>query len=1460
MSQHDDSPRPESDLPFIPSGEPGGEKPPVDSSASAECARSDAEPFTDEALAQAGGPVEGLELGETPEGLVAFDLPAAGLEDSELSRGVSREELENLLGEAVPREEAEPVEPPSPAGPIEPMALDEMTEDAELIPEAELEALADELPLPADDVAAAAMETTVPMPADASPIPELATTENVPLAEAMPLAEDLPLAEAVPLAEEVPLAEPTGEAVPMAGLLGAEGDESTAPEALAELVADAEPAEPDAPTPESVREGSLWGEAASPLADLPFAQPIQPVAPASAWYHSGHPVPTKPPADAEDIFDTPPPAAPEGSDIFGWRPSAPAPRDMDIGAAPPANAGEPRPAPSASIRPAADSSARHQRTPQPLEEEIDAVRTPRASDDASSILSELGGSKPVLDIEDSEVPLEDPGVDRTLDDEEMIPEFGLASADDPSIEVEADLPGAPPPVASEAALASASEPPPELSEDTVAFLANVGPSSGGSEVPVALPPEASAVTPAPEWFASPGSDLFAPARQSPPKDAGGDSGRVNPFESGQPADQPSLSSAASSIFTDPMPPGVADPSGGISGGSASVRIGDHDEEQTIFEDPLAMGADASHILGQTPQAAPDSGSTEDDQQEVDWLASDPRTIESAFKELRDASRSGIFAKAHLPSIDPSPSSIFSHAGLDPSAPPGGVDATEELGEADPQLAGAMGARPAPGPAAETPAPVNVEIDWLAGSDESPAAPAVPAAPAPTPRKSLLDSDASFGGSSFNIDVNRPDDESSIHDLSLASPEASRHDEESIHDESSAELLMAAADDSVEPASPRRAREPMPAGRGGLGWLVGALAGMVGGVGLAAAVYFSGLVPNSSPQELPPPAPVVKADPRQEKELAELRTALQALRTESEEKLAKAEADAKKATQELARVQEDMIAMELLLKESKEKVTDLEKQVTMAKTEQAKAELAAKEATEKLALAQKSAMEAQSSATASDQAAKKAQADLMAARKELEAAQLAANQAADKAAKAELAAKTSTDALTAIAKTLQDNKLLPADAADASQITLAVRSVVSKAATSQTPPPPPGLNAEEIKELRDRLARSEAEAKAAVQKLATETAAIKADYTAQMEALKKSHAEELKKLTAGTPDIARLREEAALAVKRAEEQAKKAEEQAALMVKKAQDDAALALKKAQDDALLAVKKAEEAGRAEALRITEAMEAELKKAREESARALKTLSDKLTTEMDRLKRDYEARLSDTSKKHAQEVASLQAELASAKSDLAGVMTPAQALDLWLALLMESRRPADASSAVKAADQVLANAPPGSEAHGKAQATKGLALLILGELGSAKAALEAARTVPDFSSKSWAKVVEEAQASLADPVGKFRKPIDPERRDPRLAVRLLDDGIRLYNARRFADAQRVLIQSVWHDANNPVAWYYLGASRWQLGQREAARDDFRQGAERESRQMTATANIEQALAAIQGPVRAAIADVRP
>ena len=283
-----------------------------------------------------------------------------------------------------------------------------------------------------------------------------------------------------------------------------------------------------------------------------------------------------------------------------------------------------------------------------------------------------------------------------------------------------------------------------------------------------------------------------------------------------------------------------------------------------------------------------------------------------------------------------------------------------------------------------------------------------------------------------------------------------------------------------------------------------------------------------------------------------------------------------------------------------------------------------------------------------------------------------------------------------------------------------------------------------------------------------------------------------------------------------------------------------------------------------KVGELNTAAAEKLREAHAADLKSLGEKYALERRKLEETYTTAvklLEDSLAVERNTVATAEKRF---KADLANAISPAQALDLWLPVLADLRRPADADPAIEAANKVLKTATPGSEDEAKALTVKGLALFLKGDLEGAKKVLDAARETVAYKNakgKGWAKAADVGVASIGDPVAGARVPVETgPRKDLDAAARSLDAGIAAYKAGRYTDAEKALAQAAWNNPADAISWYFLGATRWASGKPDQAKDDFRQGAEREQTRSTPARVIDIAISPIQGPVRDALTAARP
>jgi hypothetical protein len=285
-------------------------------------------------------------------------------------------------------------------------------------------------------------------------------------------------------------------------------------------------------------------------------------------------------------------------------------------------------------------------------------------------------------------------------------------------------------------------------------------------------------------------------------------------------------------------------------------------------------------------------------------------------------------------------------------------------------------------------------------------------------------------------------------------------------------------------------------------------------------------------------------------------------------------------------------------------------------------------------------------------------------------------------------------------------------------------------------------------------------------------------------------------------------------------------------------------------------------AEVKRLTDASAGATGKLKEAHAAEIKKLNDKLAADLKKADADHEKQ----TQAQKTEVAGLQEKMRAMarqfEADLGNAVSPSAALDLWMELLLGLRRPADADPAIATAQKMLATAPADSEDAAKANAVVGVARLIKGETAEAGRALEKARGSAGFklaAGKPWAKAAEVAAAAVNDPLAPIRRPVT-ERKDPEAAARFLDAGVTAYRAGRFADAEAALTKAAFNDPTEPTTWYFLGAARWQQGKFDQAKEDFKQGGEREKGRTVSTRAIEQILGPIQGPARDALTAARP
>jgi hypothetical protein len=284
-----------------------------------------------------------------------------------------------------------------------------------------------------------------------------------------------------------------------------------------------------------------------------------------------------------------------------------------------------------------------------------------------------------------------------------------------------------------------------------------------------------------------------------------------------------------------------------------------------------------------------------------------------------------------------------------------------------------------------------------------------------------------------------------------------------------------------------------------------------------------------------------------------------------------------------------------------------------------------------------------------------------------------------------------------------------------------------------------------------------------------------------------------------------------------------------------------------------------------KLADAHSTEVSKLKDDQIAELKKAADKYTADSKKLTETFEAKIKDldaavlAEKKRTDEIE------AKFKTDLGNAITPAAAIDLWLPLLIELRRPSDSKAALAAAEKSLTTSKPDSEDVAKARTVAGLALLFQNKVLEAKAQFEVAKANPTFpaalqAKKQWATAVELGLLSVQDPLAPYRTAPELPPREPVVAARFLDKGVTAYKDGKFKEAIEALNEATKADAKDAVSWYFLGASKLQLGQTDAGRDDIRQGAAREATSNVPTFVISRALSPIQGAARDAITAARP
>jgi hypothetical protein len=299
---------------------------------------------------------------------------------------------------------------------------------------------------------------------------------------------------------------------------------------------------------------------------------------------------------------------------------------------------------------------------------------------------------------------------------------------------------------------------------------------------------------------------------------------------------------------------------------------------------------------------------------------------------------------------------------------------------------------------------------------------------------------------------------------------------------------------------------------------------------------------------------------------------------------------------------------------------------------------------------------------------------------------------------------------------------------------------------------------------------------------------------------------------------------------------------------------------------AKKEAEEAKQkldTETKALTKKYEGEITKLKEANANEVAKLTDKFKEEAKKEAAAHKLALEAEQTKTAEAKKSLANQAITHQKQLANAVTPAQAVDIWLPVLTDLRRPTDADPAMAIADRALKSSTPGSEEEAKAQTAIGMALLLKKDLAGARIQFQAAIRSPAYKAaagKYWTKVADNGLDATVDPLALYRLPVVIPPVDPKAATKALDAGISAFKREKYDEAATALTDAAKNDPTDPVAWYYLGAARWALGDENQAKKDITQGAEREKRSVVPGRVVSTELAPIQGRARDAIDRVRP
>ena len=305
------------------------------------------------------------------------------------------------------------------------------------------------------------------------------------------------------------------------------------------------------------------------------------------------------------------------------------------------------------------------------------------------------------------------------------------------------------------------------------------------------------------------------------------------------------------------------------------------------------------------------------------------------------------------------------------------------------------------------------------------------------------------------------------------------------------------------------------------------------------------------------------------------------------------------------------------------------------------------------------------------------------------------------------------------------------------------------------------------------------------------------------------------------------------------------------------------KKLKDEHTADIKKLTDGYATETKKLMDTYATSTTKLKDEHAAEVKKMADKFVVDMKKLTDTYDAKVKTLETSVAEEKNRVEALTAKFKVDLgrrdepgAGTRCVVTALDRFAAPLRRRAGAGDRDEGSVHLARRLRGLCEGTHRGGARHFLKG-------DMTKAKEMFVSAKASPAYKAaagKPWATAADVGLQAINDPLAQLRRPVEVLKRDTKAAARFLDTGVKAYKAGRFADAAAALADSVKADATDPVAWYFLGAAKWETLGAEQAKKEFEQGAEQEKRSPLPARMIGESLAPIQGSARDALTAARP